>query len=114
MLITDQIRMPQAKILYKDVPFSEDERENIKMKIQSNVYGYLGILLEGRERFEEEILGERRRKQSSDESNPSGKKCIDSLCFPHLSYVTDKTFIVLHKILFQFIYLCPEYFPFPH
>ncbi|GFY93991.1 extra-large G-protein 1 [Actinidia rufa] len=38
----------QAKILYKDAPFSEDERNNIKLVIQSNVYGYLGILLEGR------------------------------------------------------------------
>ncbi|KAF2295134.1 hypothetical protein GH714_031644 [Hevea brasiliensis] len=32
----------QAKILYKPVPFTEEERENIKMTIQSNVYGYLG------------------------------------------------------------------------
>ncbi|XP_031262455.1 extra-large guanine nucleotide-binding protein 1-like [Pistacia vera] len=60
----------QAKILYKAVPFLEDERENIKIKIQSNVYGYLGILLEGRERFEDEVLSERRKKQSSDETNP--------------------------------------------
>ncbi|XP_044498610.1 extra-large guanine nucleotide-binding protein 1-like [Mangifera indica] len=60
----------QAKILYKAVPFSEDECENIKTKIQSNVYGYLGILLEGRERFEDEVLAERRKKQSSDETNP--------------------------------------------
>ncbi|KAG7571897.1 Guanine nucleotide binding protein (G-protein) alpha subunit [Arabidopsis suecica] len=53
----------QAKILYKDVPFLEDERENIKVIIQTNVYGYLGMLLEGRERFEEEALAVRNSKQ---------------------------------------------------
>lgn len=62
----------QAKILYKDVPFSEDERESIKLTIQTNVYGYLGILLEGRERFEEESLAEIRKKKCSKNSNPEG------------------------------------------
>ncbi|KAJ9540653.1 hypothetical protein OSB04_027159 [Centaurea solstitialis] len=55
----------QAKILYKEVPFTEEERENIKFIIQSNVYGYLGILLEGRERFEDEDLNEMKKNQSS-------------------------------------------------
>ncbi|XVF59529.1 hypothetical protein PTKIN_Ptkin07bG0283300 [Pterospermum kingtungense] len=62
----------QAKILYKHVPFSEDERENIKLTIQTNVYGYLGILLEGRERFEEESLVEIRKKKCTKDADPEG------------------------------------------
>ncbi|KAL8476055.1 hypothetical protein ACS0TY_028648 [Phlomoides rotata] len=54
----------QARILYKDIPFSEDEREHIKSVIQSHVYSYIGILLEGRERFEEESLNVLRQNQS--------------------------------------------------
>ncbi|CAI9769918.1 unnamed protein product [Fraxinus pennsylvanica] len=52
----------QAKVLY-DVPFSEDERENIKFLIQRNLYSYIGILLEGREQFEEDYFVEMRRRQ---------------------------------------------------
>ncbi|KAJ1415241.1 Zinc finger, FYVE/PHD-type [Sesbania bispinosa] len=55
----------QAKILYKSIPFSDDERENIKLTIQSNVYAYLGILLEGRERFEDESLADLKKRQPS-------------------------------------------------
>ncbi|CAL9233635.1 unnamed protein product [Arabidopsis halleri] len=61
----------QAKILYKDVPFLEDERENIKVIIQTNVYGYLGMLLEGRERFEEEALAVRNTKHCVIEDIPA-------------------------------------------
>lgn len=62
----------QAKILY-DVPFSFDERQSIKMMIQSNLYRYIGILLEGREQFEEVYLQELRRQVIS-QPGPSGTK----------------------------------------
>ena len=73
----------QAKILYKDIPFHEDERENIKLKIQSNVYGYLGILLEGRERFEDESLAEMMQQQSSSGTDSAGGFIFHLFLSPH-------------------------------
>ncbi|GAV80638.1 G-alpha domain-containing protein [Cephalotus follicularis] len=69
----------QAKILYKDVPFSEDERENIKLKIQSNLYNYLGVILEGRERFEDESSVEMEKKQSSDDTEAVAGSSTDDI-----------------------------------
>ncbi|CAM8901030.1 unnamed protein product [Rhodiola kirilowii] len=59
----------QAKILFKAVPFSSDECESIKTKIQSNMFRYLGALLEGRERFEDECLAEMRESEGGGEGN---------------------------------------------
>ncbi|XP_020216144.1 extra-large guanine nucleotide-binding protein 1 [Cajanus cajan] len=60
----------QAKLLY-NVPFSENERQNIKLVIQSNLFRYLGVLLEAREYFEESWC-QKSKGRHVDESTSSG------------------------------------------
>ncbi|BFG33235.1 hypothetical protein CerSpe_195100 [Prunus speciosa] len=79
----------QAKFLYGN-KFTPEELQNIKLMIQSNMYKYLSILLEGRERFEEEALTENRATSSTAEESPSvdeSEQCIYAINqrFKHFS-----------------------------
>ncbi|KAG6536296.1 extra-large guanine nucleotide-binding protein 1-like [Zingiber officinale] len=57
----------QAKLLY-GLSFTESERQDIKIMIQTSIFHDLALLLECREWFEEEILAERRDNQQLDSS----------------------------------------------
>ncbi|CAN6460994.1 unnamed protein product [Victoria cruziana] len=84
----------QAKLLYGS-NFTPEELQNIKLMIQSNLYRYLSVLLEGRERFEEEALRELESRCPCDENSEPGERsnggppeCIYSIT-PRLKHFSD-------------------------
>ncbi|XP_022965303.1 extra-large guanine nucleotide-binding protein 3-like [Cucurbita maxima] len=83
----------QGKFLYGN-RFTEEELQDIKLMIQSNMYKYLSILLDGRERFEEEFMNRKKVRSSQGgraletDGEREASECIYSIN-PRLKHFSD-------------------------
>ncbi|KAG5249066.1 extra-large guanine nucleotide-binding protein [Salix suchowensis] len=83
----------QAKFLYGS-KFTAEDLQDIKLMIQSNMYRYLSILLDGRERFEDEeayrrkLLGVEDQNSEADVDHSENNHCIYSIN-PRLKHFSD-------------------------
>ncbi|KFK30081.1 hypothetical protein AALP_AA7G214100 [Arabis alpina] len=77
----------QARSLY-EVPFSEDDREKIKIIIQTNLYTYLAMVLEAHERFEEEMSNNQPSDQTGNMGDETSAKTVSSIS-PRLKHFSD-------------------------
>ncbi|XAR49487.1 hypothetical protein NMG60_11032711 [Bertholletia excelsa] len=77
----------QAKFLYGN-KFTPEELQELKLMVQSNMYKYLSIVLEARERFEEEaLLKLENALDAGDMGSSQSKQCVYSINqrFKHFS-----------------------------
>ncbi|KAI3698503.1 hypothetical protein L2E82_42102 [Cichorium intybus] len=84
------LRKTKTKFLYGN-RFTDEELQNIKLMIQSNMYRYLSILLDGRERFEEETM--MMKKNSTETGNEADSQEANHYIYslnPRLKHFSDR------------------------